>query len=62
MHTVEPAADLTKVIHGLRGLLDVIRDGGLTASSGEVARLEGALSALESLAGLASRRQVHCDG
>lgn len=44
-------ADMAEVAAGLRRLLDAIRDGTLTAGSGEVARLEGALAAVESLSG-----------
>lgn len=42
-------ADMAEVAAGLRRLLDAIRDGTLTASSGEVARLEGALAAVKTL-------------
>lgn len=44
------ASTLAEVAAGLRRLLDLIRAGELSASSGEVARLEGAADAIEALA------------
>lgn len=44
-------AQVTEVADGLRRLLNQIATGTMTAGSGTVARLEGALTALDQLAG-----------
>ncbi len=43
-------AELAEVATGLRAVLDLVREGGVTAGSGLVARLEGAVAALDTLA------------
>lgn len=50
-HRSYSSADLAELASGLRRLLAVIEAGELTADSGLVARLEGAVAVLETLTG-----------
>ncbi len=50
-------AELADVAAGLRRILAAIETGDLTADSGTVARLEGALAAIEALLVGGSRRR-----
>ena len=44
-------AEIREVAAGLRRMLDAIEAGQITADSGTIARLEGAVAALDALAG-----------
>lgn len=52
--------DVEATAEGLRRLLDAVRSGQLVAGSGDIARLEGALAALEALLGQPQASRSRC--
>ncbi len=59
MASLQPL-DVEATAEGLRRLLDAVRSGQLVAGSGDIARLEGALAALEALLGQPQASRSRC--